>query len=81
MDYGQLFLTEDGGNSWTQQSVPDIAGGYYLVRTCAADQNTAWTAGQGVSDGIIIHTTDGTTWLLQTVPTNEGFSDVSLVDS
>ncbi len=81
VDYGKLYLTEDGGDSWTQQSVPDIAGGYYLLRTCATDQNTAWTAGQGVSSGIIIHTTDGMTWSLQTTPTNAGFSDVSFVDS
>ena len=81
IDYGKLYLTEDGGDSWTQQSVPDIAGGYYLLRTCATDQNTAWTVGTGVTDGIIIHTTDGTAWSSQTAPTNKGFYDVSFVDS
>ncbi|MCD4700263.1 MAG: hypothetical protein K8S24_00250, partial [Candidatus Aegiribacteria sp.] len=60
---------------------PDIAGGYFLLRTCATDQNTAWTVGISPSDGIIIHTTDGTTWSLQTAPTNRGFSDVSFVGS
>lgn len=81
IDYGKLYFTEDGGDSWTQQSVPDVSGGYYLLRTCATDQNTAWTVGQGVNDGIVLHTTDGTTWSLQTVPANTGFSDVSFVDS
>jgi tetratricopeptide (TPR) repeat protein len=41
----------------------------------------AWKVGQRVSSGIILHTTDGTTWLLHTVPTNSGFSDISFVDS
>ena len=81
MDYGKIYFTENGGDSWTHQSVPDIAHGYYLLRTCATDQNTAWTTGQGIPAGIILHTTDGTTWSLQTVPTNTGFSDVSFVDS
>lgn len=81
VDYGKLYLTEDGGDNWIQQSVPDIAGGYFLLRTCATDQNTAWTVGLSPSDGIIIHTTDGTTWSLQTAPANRGFSDVSFVGS
>lgn len=81
IDYGKLYLTEDGGNSWTQQSVPDSAGGFYLLRTCATDQNTAWTVGIGPGDGIILHTTDGTTWSLQSAPTNLGLCDVSFVNS
>jgi photosystem II stability/assembly factor-like uncharacterized protein len=81
IDYGNIYLTEDGGSSWTKQSVPAPAGGYYLLRTCATDQNTAWTVGLGVSDGIILHTTDGTTWSSQTAPANTGFADVSFVDS
>ncbi len=81
IDYGKLYLTEDGGSSWAQQSVPPEAGGYYLLRTCATDQNTAWTVGVGASDGIVLHTTDGTEWSSQTTPTNQGFYDVSFVDS
>ncbi len=81
MDYGKIYLTEDGGNNSTQQSVPREAGGYYLLRTCATDQNTAWTVGLGVGDGIILHTSDGTTWSSQTAPANWGFTDVSFVDS
>lgn len=81
VDYGKLYHTADGGDSWVQQSVPDIAGGYYLLRTCATDQNTAWTVGIGPIDGIIIHTADGTSWSLQTPPISVGFCDVSFVDS
>ncbi|MCD4777163.1 MAG: hypothetical protein K8S15_14085 [Candidatus Aegiribacteria sp.] len=81
LDNGGLYLTEDGGDSWTHQSVPGGAHGCYLLRTCATDQNTAWTVGTGIGVGIILHTTDGTTWSSQTAPTNNGFSDVSFVDS
>ncbi|MCK5115506.1 MAG: hypothetical protein KAR44_02835 [Candidatus Aegiribacteria sp.] len=81
MDFGMIYLTEDGGNSWTKQSVSGAAGGYYLLRTCATDQNTAWTVGQGGDGGIILHTSDGTIWSVQTAPTNEGFGDVSFVNS
>ena len=81
VDYGGIYLTEDGGDSWTKQSVSPEAGGFYLVRTCATDQSTAWTVGLGVGDGIILHTTDGTTWSTQSTPVSVIFSDVSFVDS
>jgi photosystem II stability/assembly factor-like uncharacterized protein len=81
VDYGRLYLTIDGGTSWIQQSVPINAGGFYLLRTCALDHNNAWTVGTGIGAGIILHTTDGTTWTSQDAPSNNGLNDVSFVDS
>jgi photosystem II stability/assembly factor-like uncharacterized protein len=81
VDYGGIWFTEDGGQSWTKQTVPPAAGGYFLLRTCAVDHNTAWTVGPGAGDGIILNTTDGTTWTEQTGPISAMWSDVSFVGS
>ena len=45
------------------------------------NRNTAWAAGVGVGDGIVLGTTDGTTWTVQTIPANSSMWDVSFVDS
>lgn len=83
MDYGNIYLTEDGGQSWTKQE--SNSGGYYMLRICAIDKNTAWIAGFSQFPplkGIILHTTDGgQTWNEQNYGLDNGLWDVSFVNS
>ena len=66
LDYGNIWRTTDGGETWEYQTVPTVAGGFFMLRITAIDQNTAWVTGgssNGSPEGIILKTTDGgTSW-------------------
>jgi photosystem II stability/assembly factor-like uncharacterized protein len=55
---GSIYKTIDGGTTWVQQTSPTTA---TLYDVCATDATHAWAVG---SSGVIIYTTDGTTWSL-----------------
>lgn len=67
MDNDRIFKTTDQGQNWNPQTSPSH--GYYLLRICALDQNTAWLAGSELNypfKGLIMHTTDGgQNWIIQ----------------
>lgn len=83
LDYGTIYLTKDNGQTWSKQT--SNAEGYYLLRVCALDENTAWVAGfaQNVPfNGIILHTTDGgQTWNKQDYGLDNALWDIHFVDS
>lgn len=67
LDYGNIWKTGDGGVTWTTQSIPPEVSGFFLLRICAIDQQTAWVSGGtaygSTQEGVILHTTDGgSTW-------------------
>jgi len=63
LDYGNIWKTGDGGVTWTVQSIPPDVSGYFLLRICATDPQTAWVSGGtaygSTQEGVILHTTDG----------------------
>ena len=73
----------DNGQTWTQQV--SNASGYYLLRVCALDENTAWISGYTLyppTIGIILHTIDGgQTWNEQDYGLDSGLWDIHFVDS
>ncbi len=83
MDYGNIYLTEDNGQNWTQQE--SNADGYYMLRVCAIDENKAWISGFSAyppNNGIILCTTDGgQTWNEQDYGLDSGLWDISFVNS
>lgn len=80
-DLGKTFVTIDWGDSWTQMNVPGVATGYFLLRICALDAQTAWSAGNGVEPGILVTMTDGFNWSVQSLPTGSRMDDVSFAGS
>ncbi len=64
--HGVILKTADGGANWTVQMGTDLPpNNVALTRVAAADENNAWAVG---SEGKILHTTDGATWVDQTSP-------------
>jgi photosystem II stability/assembly factor-like uncharacterized protein len=86
MDYGKIYITSNGGDSWNRQTIPTAAQGFFYLDCCAIDQNGIWIAGHipGAGDGVILHTSNGgAEWGLQVVndPGNSGFRDVHFAGS
>ncbi|MCK4671127.1 MAG: hypothetical protein KAT47_01205 [Candidatus Aegiribacteria sp.] len=79
MDYGEAYLTEDGGQTWIKQSIPSSD---FLLGTCALDTRYAWIAGLSASGGAgsIINTSNGgSSWSFQGITGCMGLRDVSFV--
>lgn len=65
---GNIFFSNDGGSTWTDQAAPDpIAGAQeiYCISFPLGDYNNGWACGD---DNHIMKTTDGTLWSLVTGP-------------
>jgi photosystem II stability/assembly factor-like uncharacterized protein len=75
-----LFMTTDGGASWTAQTPPL---GSAPAAIDFVDLNHGWTAGRDyASAGEVLGTTNGgVTWTHQTTPTAEPFNDISFYNS
>lgn len=65
---GVVFKTEDGGNSWTELTLPDDPPFSSVYFT---DENNGWVVGGKTSECRIFHTNDGgITWTEQNTATN-----------
>jgi photosystem II stability/assembly factor-like uncharacterized protein len=80
-DFGGIYFSQNGGTTWTKQTVPPGVEGYYLIRISAIDAQTAWVIGPAMSfppDGVVLHTEDGgNTWVEQSTPVTTTWSGVS----
>lgn len=79
MDYGKAYLTEDVGQTWTEQSIPCSD---FLLGTCALDTRYAWMAGLNASSGagsIVSTANGGSNWSFQGISGCLGLRDVSFV--
>jgi len=80
-DYGGIYWTSDGGNTWNYQH-PAGSWGFYLLSVSARTIKTAWVVGSDFETltGIILHTTNrGVNWTEQFAPVNVPFNRVSFV--
>jgi photosystem II stability/assembly factor-like uncharacterized protein len=71
----KILKTDDGGASWTLQTLPAQSVGFNGLDISAVDSSVAWAAvgDQYGVDGGILHTVDGgTTWTWQVLPTGLG---------
>lgn len=60
---GKLFVTEDGGRTWQERSLPAGEAVTFL------DAHTGWTTGRSPSGTLLYRTTDGGhSWELQSLP-------------
>lgn len=73
---GVVLHTTDGGNSWTEQTVP---AGTRFLRTVAFKGNKGWACGR---NGTVIHTSDqGATWVKQTTGVDTTLFDIEFADT
>jgi photosystem II stability/assembly factor-like uncharacterized protein len=72
---GEIVHTDDGGITWTQQTIPDEWRRLHAVEFI--NNQEGWIAGQG-----LFHTTDGgTNWLPRDVPVQGDIRDLEFLDA
>ncbi len=80
LDYDSIWRTDDGGDTWDEQQIPQAATGHFLLRISAVNGNRAWVVGSsssGLPSGVILHTADGgNTWTRQDDGSVPGLWDV-----
>jgi hypothetical protein len=74
MQPGLVLRTVDGGTQWTQQSLP---GGARLMALSAVSSSLCWAAGAA---GVILRTTDGSTWQSVASPTTSDITSIAALD-
>ena len=79
-DNGLIARTDDGGLTWEAQNAPNV--GAYLFAISAANPWMAWAVGNasiGGSNGWLLRTIDGQTWIAQPAPVNADMKGISMV--
>jgi len=61
---GHIERTEDGGTTWTEQSLPAPG---LVVAVAPVSSRVCWVVGEG---GLVLQTTDGATWRRVSFPTS-----------
>lgn len=83
LDYGNIWRTANGGETWDFQEVPTGVEGFFMLRISATSYSTAWVSGYsgfGQPEGVLLHTTDGgTSWVRQDDGTIPGLWDIGFV--
>lgn len=71
---GFVLRTLDGGKEWNEHALP---GGARLLALSAVSSSLCWAAGQ---EGVILRTTDGSTWQVVTSPTKSDIVSIAALD-
>lgn len=75
--YPRVYMTSNGGNSWTNQAIPVSTGD--LTAVTFVNANTGWIVGGG---GLILHTSNGgARWIQQESGVTGGFNAVRFVST
>jgi len=74
----KIHITENGGQSWTPQTLPNVTGNYYLNGVFISDKLNGWVVG---NNGRMFNTIDGgVAWQKVIVPTTEDLFGIKFVD-
>jgi photosystem II stability/assembly factor-like uncharacterized protein len=76
----KILKTDNGGNTWSNQTIQNVGGDYYITSVYFIDENTGFCTSR--HNYLFYKTTNGgSTWKSATVPTSVELYSVEFIDS